>query len=175
MSVEFWRISMRRVFFVIGLALFAQPAIADVQDYCAAVARDFADLRPKDRDIWQQRYDNASADCIEQFSAPALTAAAPPKPRKKLVAVAPSKPQPVASKVIPKPKSKKPTTEVATVEGTTAEPTAKADVAKPKPVVGGPEWLDYCTRKYTSFDKKKGTYLSKTGVERKCLVTADFK
>lgn len=166
---------MRRVFFVLGLALLAQPAFADVQDYCAAVARDFADLRPKDRDIWQQRYDNANSDCVEQFSPAPLTASKSPNVQKKSVAVVPSKPQPVATKVATKPKLKKPTTEVATVDGTTAEPTAKADVAKPKPVPGSPEWQDYCARKYTSFDKAKGTYLSKTGVERKCLVTADFK
>lgn len=166
---------MRRVIFVFGLALFAQPAFADVQDYCAAVARDFADLRPKDRDIWQQRYDNANADCVEQFSAAPLTAAIPPKLIKKPVAVAPPKPQPVAAEVATKKKLKKPSAEIATVEGTTVEPTAKANVTKPKPVAGSPEWLEYCARKYTSFDKAKGTYLSKTGVERKCLVTSDFR
>jgi hypothetical protein len=171
---------MRRVFFVFGLALLTQPAFADVQDYCAAVARDFADLRPKDRDIWQQRYDGANMDCIEQFSMTPVVAAAPAKAKKKIAAVKPSKPEPVIVaatpiKENPKKKLKKPAAEIATVEGATAEPTAKAASAKPKLTPGSAEWLNYCERKYTSFDRAKGTYLSKTGVERKCLITADFK
>jgi BA14K-like protein len=40
---------------------------------------------------------------------------------------------------------------------------------------GSPAWVDYCKRKYVSFNEAKGIYLSKTGIERKCLVTADFK
>jgi BA14K-like protein len=57
-----------------------------------------------------------------------------------------------------------------------AEP---AMVIPPEPVVklkaeklvsGSPEWIDYCTQKYNSFNAKTGTYMSLTGVERKCLV-----
>lgn len=174
---------MRRVVFVVGLALLVHPAHADVQDYCSAVARDFADLRPKDRDIWQKRFDDADADCIEQFSSAPTVAAVQPKARKKVIVVKPSKPVVVEAVVVaavpvetkPIKKTKKPVVEVATVESASAEPTAKAVSAKPKPTVGSPEWLDYCTRKYTSFNREKGTYLSKTGVARKCLITADFK
>ena len=179
---------MRRLFFVFGLALLAQPASADVQDYCAAYARDFADLRPKNRDIWQQRYDSANADCVEQFSgSPAVTAETP---KVKMKTVAPRRPAPVTAEVAApaapvevrkKTKTKKPvveekpSAEVASVEGATAEPTAKVAGAKPKLAPGSAAWLDYCERKYTSFNRAKGTYLSKTGVERKCLITTDFR
>lgn len=171
---------MRRVFFVCGLVLLSQPAFADVQDYCAAVARDFADLRPKDRDIWQHRYDDANADCIEQFSSVPTVAVVQPKVKKMVVAAKPSAPKPVAVEPAPvktklKSNVKKPVVDVATVEGTTVEPTAKATAANPRPTPGSPEWLNYCAHKYTSFNRDKGTYLSKTGVERKCLVTSDFK
>jgi hypothetical protein len=171
---------MRQAVFLVGLALLARPAQADVQDYCTAVARDFADLRPKDRDIWQQRYDGANSDCIEQFSAPAAVAATAPKPRKKIAVAKPSKPEAVEIKPAPvdvktKKKIRKPVAEVATVEGATAEPTARAAGTRPKLTPGSPEWQDYCERKYTSFNREKGTYLSKTGVERKCLVTSEFK
>jgi len=44
-----------------------------------------------------------------------------------------------------------------------------------KPVLGTPAWKAYCARKYVSFNPDKGTYQSKTGVERPCLVTSDFK
>ena len=44
-----------------------------------------------------------------------------------------------------------------------------------KPEPGTPAWIAYCTRKYVSFDAAKGTYLSKTGTARKCLITNDFK
>ena len=55
---------------------------------------------------------------------------------------------------------------------------AAPKVAKPAAttlVAGTPEWNSYCAKKYTSFDEKTGMYQSKTGVARKCLVTADFK
>ena len=42
-----------------------------------------------------------------------------------------------------------------------------------KPLQGSPEWAAYCKKKYVSFNEAKGSYLSKTGIERKCLVTAD--
>jgi BA14K-like protein len=168
---------MRLVFLTIGLALLAQPAFADVQDYCAAVARDFADLRPKDRDIWQTRYDDANADCVEQFStAPQVVATKP-----KVQVVQPGKPEPVAEPVVaavPVVKAKKRAAKVATtttsVEGSTAEVKATAAPARRKPTPGSAEWTDYCSRKYSSFNRDKGTYTSKTGVERRCIVTSDF-
>ncbi len=172
---------MRRMVLAAGLLLLAQPAFADVQDYCAAYARDFADLRPKDRDIWQQRYDNANADCIEQFTGETVVAAKPMKAKKK----PPAAPKPVAApagastEAIPTASTSKakpkPVASVAAAGDAPAEAAPKPQAAKPKLTAGSPEWLDYCARKYTSFNREKGTYLSKTGVERKCLVTADFK
>ncbi len=50
-----------------------------------------------------------------------------------------------------------------------------AEQKRPEIKEGSPEWYEYCARKYTSFDRKTGSYLSKTGIERKCLVTADFE
>jgi BA14K-like protein len=49
------------------------------------------------------------------------------------------------------------------------------DEPLPKPtqlVAGSEDWNTYCANKYTSFNPKTGTYMSKTGVERKCVVSA---
>lgn len=35
---------------------------------------------------------------------------------------------------------------------------------------GSDAWNNYCANKYASFDAKTGTYTSKTGVTRKCVV-----
>lgn len=48
--------------------------------------------------------------------------------------------------------------------------TAQASL-KGKLVPGSSAWLDYCERKYASFNRDTGTYKSYKGVERKCLVT----
>lgn len=45
----------------------------------------------------------------------------------------------------------------------------KTEQGKLKP--GSAAWLDYCERKYASFNRETGTYQSYKGVERKCLVT----
>ncbi len=51
-------------------------------------------------------------------------------------------------------------------------PRAAATPAEPgKLVRGSSAWLDYCERKYASFNRDTGTYKSYKGVERKCLVT----
>ncbi len=42
---------------------------------------------------------------------------------------------------------------------------------KGKLVPGSAAWLDYCDRKYASFNRDTGTYKSYKGIERKCLVT----
>ncbi len=48
-----------------------------------------------------------------------------------------------------------------------AAPVGKAG----KPAPGTSAWLDYCDRKYASFNRETGTYKSYKGIERKCLVT----
>jgi BA14K-like protein len=133
------------------------PAAADVADYCAAYARDQADKGVKEKLIWQKRYDNALQTCGEQFSLQEPAAVAK-KPKVNVVKVAPEKPKLVVE-------------EKATVEP--AAPKPKKLASLPQLKAGSPEWVEYCKNKYVSFNEAKGTYLSKTGVERKCLVTAD--
>jgi hypothetical protein len=137
----------------VGIML-VEPARADVAAYCAAYARDFADLIDKQSPRWQKRYDNAETDCMARF---ATIAAAPSKAKPKPSA---KKPEAVAA---PEPKLKQPS----------EAKQEKAVKTVPKLVVGSAEWIAYCDKKYVSFNKAKGTYLSKTGIERKCLVTAD--
>jgi hypothetical protein len=141
-------------FGIAALALMvATGARADVKDYCAAYARDFADHVQKQNAEWQSRYDNAEASCVQRFSSDAV-----PEPKTKpKVKTAVSKKPP---KVVPAP------VEEPAPETRAIKPAAKLEA-------GSPEWIAYCEKKYVSFDATKGTYLSKTGIERKCLVTAD--
>jgi BA14K-like protein len=131
----------------------ATEAHADVKDYCAAYARDFADHVQKQNTEWQPRYDNAQASCLARFS---YDAPSPPKTRLKIQKAVSQKPP----KVTPAP-VEEPATDSAAIKTTT------------KLEKGSLEWLAYCQKKYVSFDPAKGTYLSKSGIERKCLVTVD--
>jgi hypothetical protein len=137
---------MRLCVVVFSIASFTASAQANITDYCAAYARDIADQGEK-TNTWQRRHDDAQTSCITRFSAFEATPAK-------------AKPQPK-----PKPKAE------AKIE--TPPETKTVTKAIPKLEPGSPEWTAYCTQKYVSFDESKGTYLSKTGIERKCLVTAD--
>jgi hypothetical protein len=153
---------MRKLVVAAGLVFIAPfSAHANVPDYCAAYARDFADLGKKSDD-WQRRHDDAQSSCITRFSA-FTTTPVKAKPKPKVVAAS----KPAQPKPEPKPEPK-PGPKIET-------PPETKVVAKsiPKLEAGTPEWLAYCKQKYVSFDESKGTYLSKTGIERKCLVTAD--
>lgn len=133
-----------RALIIIALGvLSAPPAWADKPAYCAAYARDFADARAKDKDLWQHKYDIALADCLD---APQQKVAAAPMAKKKASA------------------------KVKTAEVAKPEP---APTAAPKLLAGSADWNIYCANKYASFNVKTGTYLSKTGVARKCLVSAN--
>jgi hypothetical protein len=136
----------------------AMPSHATVADYCAAYARDFADHVEKQNPLWQHRYDNAEASCQLRFMSDEKPALKPKQKPKQVAAKKPAAPVVTAASP-PKPKSK-------------AEP-QKVAKAVPKLLQGSPEWINYCKKKYVSFDEAKGTYLSKTGVERKCLVNAE--
>ncbi len=55
-------------------------------------------------------------------------------------------------------------------------------IVEPNPVLvpqklglaaGSADWNIYCANKYTSFNPKTGTYMSKTGVERRCVVSSN--
>lgn len=129
------------IILALSLPAIAGPALAAKADYCAAYARDFADARTKDKPLWQHKYDIALAACMVE-------------PTKSVVAK-PAPPKQFAPKIEPEP----------------IIPPEPIMVEKPaKLVAGSPEWNDYCIKKYNSFNIKKGTYLSRTGVERKCLV-----
>ncbi len=153
---------MRPIIFSLFLVASYDPAKASIPEYCAAYARDIADMSSSAED-WQRRHDNAEKTCVARYSA---------------FEVEPEKSKP---KTKPKPKlvaAEKPILEVEPAPK--VKPEAKSEdnakiVAKAIPDLesGSPEWLDYCKQKYVSFDEAKGTYTSKTGVERKCMVTAD--
>jgi hypothetical protein len=154
----------RCVFGATALLAATTAAQAAPQDYCRAYAIDFADTAKRGSAWWQQRYDDAEKACLLQFTfdEPEPEVAAAPKK------VAKAKPKPQAIPVATEPAADD-------VAAAVVEPAAAAPRRKPNLKEGSEAWLDYCTRKYTSFNKKTGTYTSRTGVERKCLVTADFQ
>lgn len=134
----------------LAVLLIAVEASATPQDYCAAYARDFADQGTKVQ--WQSRKDNALADCLLTVS-PVAT----PAPQSVV------KPKPVAAA--------KPIALSEAVEAVTTP--EKIATSKPILATGSIAWLDYCEKKYASFSRTTGTYISYKGVERKCLVTAE--
>jgi BA14K-like protein len=128
------------------LVLLSTPASANSQTYCEMFAKDFADTRTTDVDLWQKSYRNAFNDCMNQYTAVAPAAPAKKKLQKQAAA-------PIA-------------------ESETA--TAVAAVVKPKKLVleeGSEAWNEYCAAKYKSFNPDTGTYNSYNGKERRCLVT----
>lgn len=142
-----------------GFTVFtAAQSGATVADYCAAYARDFADHVEKQNAQWQHRYDNADASCQLRFTSDEKPVVKIKPKAKQVLAKIPTAPVVTA---VPEPKPKP-----------EAEPQQAAKAA-PKLLQGSPEWTAYCKKKYVSFNEAKGSYLSKTGIERKCLVTAD--
>ncbi len=139
---------MRRIFGIALAALssgiFVSGASASSQTYCEMFAKDFADLRTTDVDLWQKSYRNAFNDCMNQYTAAAPSAA--PKKQLQKQAAAPLNPPATA--------------------------TEAAAVVKAKPGLeqGSPEWNEYCAAKYKSFNPDTGTYSSYTGKERRCVV-----
>ncbi len=166
----------------LALVLFVGPSVATPEDYCAAYAVDFANVGPDDQAIWQERFDNASKDCLIQYttpkSPPKLEAKVNTKLKVKPVAVAVKIKKPAKVVAVRKVLAKPIVTPVA-IKSKDVKKVAAAEVKivseVKKPAPGTPAWIEYCTRKYVSFDAAKGTYLSKTGLARKCLITADFK
>jgi hypothetical protein len=131
---------------VATLVLASTQASANSQTYCEMFAKDFADTRTTDVDLWQKSYRNAFNDCMNQYTAVAPAAA--PKKQLQKQAAAPLN------------------------ESETA--TVVAAVVKPKKLVleeGSEAWNEYCAAKYKSFNPDTGTYNSHTGKERRCVVT----
>ena len=65
---------------IVTLAFLSTHASASSQNYCEMFAKDFADTRTTDVDLWQKSYRNAFNDCMNQYTAVAPAAA----PKKKL-------------------------------------------------------------------------------------------
>lgn len=130
----------------VTLAFLSTQASASSQNYCEMFAKDFADTRTTEVDLWQRAYRNAFNDCMNQYTA--VAPAAPAKKKLQKQAAAP----------------------IAESETTTAV----AAVVKPKkPVLeeGSEAWNEYCAAKYKSFNPDTGTYNSYNGKERRCVVT----
>jgi hypothetical protein len=131
---------------ILALACAASPAFADKASYCKAYARDFADQASVDETTFQHKYQIAIDACLAKHAAPQLKRPQPRVFRPKITNNDPAPP-------LPKPIIVAPVAKVATLSP------------------GSPEWNDYCAKKYVSFNAKTGTYQSKTGVERKCVVS----
>lgn len=140
------------------LALMSGSAMAATQAYCELYAKDFADGRTSSVDHWQLLYRGAFDDCMLQYAATPDTAA--PVAAQELPEAEPvTEPEPVKAK--PKPKI----TKVA-ARKTTA--TAAAKPSRKSLIPGSEAWNDFCDRKYRSFNRQSGTYLSRNGKIRRC-------
>jgi BA14K-like protein len=130
---------------LVTLALMSAQASASSQNYCEMFAKDFADTRTTDVDLWQKSYRSAFNDCMNQYTAVAPAVA--PKKKLQTQAAAPLNEQETSTVV--------------------------AAVVKPKGVLepGSEAWNEYCAAKYKSFNPDTGTYNSHTGKERRCIVT----
>ena len=130
---------------VLASFAFTVQASASSQTYCEMFAKDFADGRATDVDLWQISYRNAFNDCMNQYTA-AAPVAAPKKALQKQAAVPLAAPE-------------------------TSEEAAAVVKAKLKLEPGTEAWNEYCAAKYKSFNPDTGTYNSHTGKERRCIVT----
>jgi hypothetical protein len=130
---------------IVTLALMSTQASASSQNYCEMFAKDFADTRTTDVDLWQKSYRSAFNDCMNQYTAVAPAVA--PKKKLQTQAAAPLNEQETSTVV--------------------------AAVVKPKGVLepGSEAWNEYCAAKYKSFNPDTGTYNSYNGKERRCVVT----
>jgi outer membrane biosynthesis protein TonB len=146
----------------------AAPAEADVQAYCRSYARDQANGRLTgsallggsakiSQDDWAAANTQALADCMAQYDA---TPVLEPEP----VVQAREVKKPVKQTQKPPKKIEKPAQPIKKKSVTVAASSATL-------VPGSDAWNDYCDRKYSSFDRQSGTYTSKTGKVRRCLVT----
>lgn len=130
----------------------APAAFASKADYCSAYAHDFANGQTQDKALWQHKYEIAMTDCLgdppaaEQVNITQTTTAVKTQKVEQKIAS-------VALKIV---KPAKPA------------PTNTAIQKKLQP--GSEAWNNYCTTKYASYNVKTGTYTSKTGVARKCVV-----
>lgn len=145
-------------FYVLGLLAAAMliavssNVMASKADYCSVYAHDFADGHSHDKAVWQHKYEIAMTDCLGENSISETVRNA----KTKSIVKAKKTEQKIASAPLK-------------VVKQTPDLNAKA-ATQTKLVPGSEAWNNYCTNKYASFDAKSGTYTSKTGVERKCVV-----
>ena len=136
---------------------FASPASADVRTYCEAYARDVANGRvsggeilngkiagtmPETSPKWTEVNGNALAGCMTQYGESVESPAETE----------------TASAEEPAPAAKKRTV--------TRSATATRGALTP----GSKAWADYCSKKYSSFNRRTGTYRSLKGQVRPCKV-----
>ncbi len=121
---------------------FATSALADKQSYCEVFGQDFANGKSPEVDLWESNFRNAFNDCMAQYSADGVVAA----PAKKVAEEA-------AAKVV-------------------VVPVRDSSRRKRVPILapGTSAWINYCAGKYASFDAVTGTYKSRTGQRKPCLV-----
>lgn len=173
-----------RALVVLALGIFsATPALADRPAYCAAYATDFANARAKEKVLWQHKYDIALEACMPSEKSaqagvkPAAKVLAPkviaPLEPKAVVAEEPQAAAAEAPKIVASEESKitKKARTKKVVKNDPATPATTPSDAAPKLLAGSDDWNAYCANKYTSFNAKTGTYMSKTGVARKCVVS----
>ena len=129
----------------LAASLFSTLGLASSQTYCEMFAKDFADGRTTEVDLWQISYRNAFNDCMIRYTA-AAPVAAPKKALQKQAAVPLAAPE-------------------------TSEEAAAVVKPKLKLEPGTEAWNEYCAAKYKSFNPDTGTYNSHTGKERRCIVT----
>lgn len=152
----------RCVLGAIALLIAAPAAGAAPSDYCKAYAIDFADVTKRDTPFWDQRFADAEKACLLQYSYEGNAS----KENTEQVAKAKPKPKPVLEV-----EAKAVEAAATEVDVAAAVVDAKPARKKPKLEEGSVAWLDYCEKKYATFNRKKGTYTARSGVERKCLVT----
>jgi hypothetical protein len=159
----FWRC----VFGAAALGLAATAAGAAPVDYCKAYAIDFADQTKRDSAYWKQRFDDAQKACLAQYTFTEPVEKAKPQQVAKVKPKANAKPARTEKPVEPAQEES-----VSLAEAVLPETTPPPPRRKPKLEAGSVAWLDYCDKKYASFNRRTGTYTSHSGVERKCVVSA---
>ena len=144
--------------FLAACALWlALPASADVRGYCEAYARDVANGRvsggeilngkiagtmPETSPKWTEVNGKALAGCMTQYGEKVDT------------------PETEVAEV----------TEVAAVETSAPPPKKKKPAARASLAPGSKAWADYCDKKYSSFNRRTGTYTTLKGKVRPCKV-----
>jgi BA14K-like protein len=146
----------------------AVPARADVQAYCRSYARDQANghltgsaLLGGSAKISQEEWAAANAqalsDCKAQYDVKQATTPEPEAPAPEIKKPAKQFTKPPQVKKLAEPIKKKKSVAVAASSAAL--------------VPGSDAWNEYCDKKYASFDRQSGTYTSRTGKIKRCLVT----